>query len=370
MKIDSSQKSCARGVARGGFIRKYVGTGLKYIIPLAVSVALIYWLFKKVNFHEVMETIHDGCDFFWIGVMMLITMGSHMIRGVRWGMQLRSVGVHRMPAVCEWCTIWGAYALNLLFPQLGEGWRCVYVSRREKAPLSTVIGTDVGDRGSDFVVIVILFAVALVVAHPQIMDFVTRYSFGRDIDKAAHSFWLWVTVGALLAVFWAVCHYLKYYRWVSRLDKNLDNVWQGIKVIFTMKQRFAYLVLTLCIWTCYFLETYCCFLAFPFTRRLMEEPGMAYGLLPGLVVFVFGSCSMAVPSNGGLGPWNIAVIFALSLFGISNTEGTAYSMVMWSMQSLTYIVLGIFSAIYFSVTSKKDAVNIRPTSGNATEDPR
>lgn len=76
---------------------------------------------------------------------------------------------------------------------------------------------------------------------------------------------------------------------------------------------------------------------------------------------------MAVPSNGGLGPWNIAVIFALSLFGISNTEGTAYSMVMWSMQSLTYIVLGIFSAIYFSITSKKDAVNIRPTSGNATE---
>lgn len=370
MKIDSSQKSCARGVARGGFIRKYVGTGLKYIIPLAVSVALIYWLFKKVNFHEVMQTIHDGCDFFWIGVMMLITMGSHMIRGVRWGMQLRSVGVHRMPAVCEWCTIWGAYALNLLFPQLGEGWRCVYVSRREKAPLSTVIGTDVGDRGSDFVVIVILFAVALVVAHPQIMDFVTRYSFGRDIDEAAHSFWLWVTVGALLAVFWAVCHYLKYYRWVSRLDKNLDNVWQGIKVIFTMKQRYAYLVLTLCIWTCYFLETYCCFLAFPFTRRLMEEPGMAYGLLPGLVVFVFGSCSMAVPSNGGLGPWNIAVIFALSLFSISNTEGTAYSMVMWSMQSLTYIVLGIFSAIYFSATSKKDAVNIRPTSGNATEDSR
>lgn len=335
------------------YLKKYVGTGIKYIIPLAVSVCLVVWLFKKVDFKDVMRTIHEGCDFFWIGVMMIITAGSHMIRGVRWGLQLRGAGVARMPVVCEWCTIWGAYALNLVFPQLGEGWRCVFVSRRQKAPLSTVIGTDVGDRGSDLVVILILFAVALVVSHPEIEDFITRYSFGRDIDDAAHSFWLWVGVGAVLAAFWAVCHYLKYYKWVSKLDNALGNVWKGFKVIFTMKGRWTYLILTLCIWICYFFETYCCFLAFPFTKHLMEEPGMAYGFLPGLVVFVFGSCSMAVPSNGGLGPWNVAVMFALSLFGITNTEGTAYSMVMWSMQSLTYIVLGIFSAVYISFYRRK-----------------
>lgn len=333
-------------------LKRYIGSGLKYIIPLAISVCLVVWLFSKVDFHEVMHTIRDGCDFFWIGVMMVITAGSHMIRGVRWGLQLRAAGVPRMPVVCEWCTIWGAYALNLVFPQLGEGWRCVYVSRREKAPLSTVIGTDVGDRGSDFVVIIVLFALALVVSHPEIEDFITRYSFGRDIDDLAHSFWLWVGAGTIIAALWAVCHYLKYYSWVMKLDNDLGNVWRGFKVIFTMKGRWTYLVLTLCIWTCYFFETYCCFLVFPFTRHLMGQPGMAYGFLPGLVVFVFGSCSMAVPSNGGLGPWNVAVMFALSLFGITNTEGTAYSMVMWSMQSATYIVLGIFSACYIAAGNR------------------
>lgn len=136
----------------------------------------------------------------------------------------------------------------------------------------------------------------------------------------------------------------------------MKNVWNGFKVLFTMKGIGTYVVLTLGIWTCYFLETYVCFYAFPFTRALIDDPGTAYGLIPGLVVFVFGSFSMAVPSNGGLGPWNIAVMFALSIYGIGNTEGAAFSMVMWSFQAAMLVMLGIFSAVYISVTKRKNAV--------------
>lgn len=333
-------------------IKKYVGTGLRYLIPLCISVGLIVWLFKKVDFHEVMRTIKEGCDFFWIGVMMIITMVSHMIRGVRWGMQLRAAGVRRMPVVCEWVTIWGAYALNLLFPQLGEAWRCVFVSKREKAPLSTVIGTDVGDRGSDLVVVVLLMLLALIVAHPELEAFLTKYAFGEKVDHISKSPWLWIGLGSVIGGLWITGHYFKEYKWVQKMDKNLQNIWDGFKVIFTMKKWWLYIILTIGIWTCYFLETYVCFYAFPFTRHLIEQPGMVLGLLPGLVVFVFGSCSMAIPSNGGLGPWNLAVMFALSLFGITNTEGTAFSMVMWSFQAMMLIALGLFSAGYVTVTGR------------------
>jgi hypothetical protein len=351
--------------ATGEEIKKYIGTGLRYVVPIGISVGLIIWLFKKVNFNDVMTTIHEGVDFFWIAVMMLITMVSHMIRGVRWGLQLRAAGVRRMPVVCEWVTIWGAYALNLVFPQLGEAWRCVFVSRREKAKLSTVIGTDVGDRGSDLVVVIILLVVALIVAHPEIEAFITKYSFGRDVDEAVRSAWLWICLGVGIGGLWFVCHYLKEYKWVRALDQNLQNMWSGFKVIFTMKKWWLYLILTAAIWTCYFFETYVCFQAFPFTRRLIEDPGMALGFRPGLVVFVFGSCSMAIPSNGGLGPWNLAVMFALTLFGCTNTEGTAYSLVVWSFQSMMLIALGLFSAGYISVTGRKHPV---PSGSSITTD--
>lgn len=340
-------------------LKKYIGGGLRYLLPVGVSVGLIIWLFQKVNFHEVVKTIHEGCDFFWIAVMMVITALSHMIRGVRWGMQLRAAGVKRMTVVCEWVTIWGAYALNLVFPRLGEAWRCLFVSRREKAPLSTVIGTDIGDRGSDMVVVIILIVVAFIVAHPELTAFMTKYRFGEDIDGLVKNPWLWIGITVGISAFWALCHYFKEYKWVMSLDANMHRIWAGFKVIFYLKKWWLYIILTLGIWTCYFMETYVCFLAFPFTRDAFMNSHMAWGFLPGIVTFVFGSCSMAIPSNGGLGPWNLAVMFALTLFGLTATEGTAFSLVMWSCQAAMLVALGLFSAAYVAVTDKQAAKQVK-----------
>lgn len=325
-----------------------------YGIPFAISITLIVWLFHKVNFHEVMHVVNTECDFFWIGLMMAITTLSHIIRGIRWGIQLRGTGLARMPVVVESISIFGAYALNLVFPRLGEAWRCVYMSKREKAPLSTVIGTDVGDRSSDAVVIVFLTALAFLTAHPYMEKFLTHYSLGEHVLHYVKDPLLWVIVFATISSIWVICHFLHNYAIVKKVDGELKNIWTGFADLFRMKRgKWHYVFLTLGIWTCYFLETYVCFYAFPFTRELISDPGSAWGLVPGLVVFVFGSFSMAVPSNGGLGPWNLAVMFALSLFGISDTQGTAFSLVMWSFQAIMLVALGIFSATYILIERKK-----------------
>ncbi len=326
---------------------------LKYLIPFAVSAGMIVWLFKKVNFHEVMATIHAGCDFRYIALMMFITMCSHIIRGIRWGIQLRSVGLPRVPVVVESISIFGAYALNLVFPWLGEGWRCVYMSRREKAPLSTVIGTDLGDRSSDALTIVALSLLTWAVASAPLDHFFSHYAVGRDVEHYVSSPWLWVTIFGVLALFDFLNRHFHNAAIVKSIDGTLDNMWNGFKVLFHLDRPWMYLILTFGIWGCYFLETYVCLYAFPFTRELITAPGTFYGLVPGLVIFMFGSYSMAVPSNGGLGPWNLSVMFALSLYGISNVDGAAFSIVMWSFQAMMLVALGIFSAIYISLHKGK-----------------
>ena len=319
---------------------------LDYLVPVGISALRVVWLFRKVDFGEVMALVRNGCDFRWVLAMMAITTLSHMVRGIRWGIQLRGAGVPRMTVTKESVSIFGAYALNLVFPRLGEVWRCVYISRSEKVPLSTVVGTDIGDRGSDAVVVACLTALCLIVAHPALMNFMNHYSVGRDVAHVLDDKLMWLGIAAATGLVWYVCHYCRRFAWVQKLDGGLDRIWGGFKVLFTMKGRGMYVVLTLGIWLCYFMETYVMFQAFPFTRALVAEPGSAYGLIPGLVVFVFGSFSMAIPSNGGLGPWNLAVMFALSLYGIGDTEGAAFSMVMWSCQAAWLVVLGLFSAGY------------------------
>ncbi len=333
---------------------KWVGLAVRYLIPLGVSVGLIAWLFHKVDIHEIIHIVRHGCDYRWIALMMLITTLSHMIRGLRWGIQLRGAGIPRLPVMVEYVSIFGAYALNLVFPRLGEVWRCIYISHRGHAPISTVVGTDIGDRASDAVVVMALFALSLVVARPAIDNFLQHYAVGKDVERLADNIWMWIAVVGGLTVLWAAGHFMKRYRYVRSVDAGLQRVWAGFKVLFTMRGIGMYLVLTVGIWTCYFLETYVCFFAFPFTRQMITEPGMAYGLIPGLVVFVFGSFSMAIPSNGGLGPWNLAVMFALSLYGISDAQGAAFSLVMWGSQAAMLVGLGLFSAGYIMLSRSKD----------------
>ena len=46
-------------------------------------------------------------------------------------------------------------------------------------------------------------------------------------------------------------------------------------------------------------------------------------------------------------------MFALTLFGLSSVEGTAYSVVVWSFQAMMIIANGLFAAAYVMITGKK-----------------
>lgn len=329
------------------------GATIKIAVPLAVSAALIVWMFHKVDYHKVAAIIRQGVDYRFIIAMMCVTVVSHIIRGIRWGIQLRAAGVARMPVIAESVSIFGAYALNLLFPFLGEAWRCVYVSRRQGCKLATVVGTDIGDRSADGIMIALISAAAMIVAHPAMERFLDHYRFGERLTHAFTDVTLPLWIAGICAAATAGWYALRHTRFMAGIGASCRRIWAGFAILFHLPSAWLYLLLTLGIWVCYFMETYLCFFAFPFTRELIAGPGNAWGLIPGLVVFVFGSWSMIVPSNGGLGPWNIAVMFALSLYGVTDTDGAAYSIICWSFQAFTLICLGVFSAFYIMLSRRK-----------------
>lgn len=323
-----------------------LGKTLKIVVPLSVSALLVVWMLHKIDFAHVVTIMRGGVDYRFILGMCVLEILSFIIRGIRWGLQLRAAGIPRMPWLAESVSIFGAYALNLLFPYLGEAWRCVYVSRRENCKLSTVVGTDIGDRISDAIVILFLILLTLWVADPAIHRFLSHYSVGEKFNRMFADGSLWITPVVIIAALVAACMVLRHKRFMQGVFASARRIWQGFAVLFHMQGIGFYIVLTFGIWICYFLETYMCFFAFGFTRQLISDPSTVHGLIPGLVVFVFGSISIAVPSNGGLGAWNIAVMFALMLYGVSSDQAAAYSIVCWSFLAITEIAAGIFSMFY------------------------
>ncbi|MDE6396990.1 MAG: flippase-like domain-containing protein, partial [Muribaculaceae bacterium] len=69
--------------ASGG-LKRWIGYGLKYLVPLLVTVLLCKLLFDGVDFSEMMSIIRDQCDFRWIGLALVISIFSHVFRAMRW----------------------------------------------------------------------------------------------------------------------------------------------------------------------------------------------------------------------------------------------------------------------------------------------
>ena len=169
--------------------------------------------------------------------------------------------------------------------------------------------------------------------------------------------WFWLACIALVLIIWLCFRGFRNTKFVQKIVSLLSELWAGFVVVTKMKGRGLFLFYTLCIWGCYFSQLYVAFYAFSYTAELCFAEGNALGLIPCLVAFVFSSIGMAVPSNGGLGPWNIAVMFGLAIYGISDAEGTAFSMLVWSAQTVMLIILGIYTMIYISVGKKRVASN-------------
>ena len=323
---------------------------LQYIVPVLLSVVLIWYLFRKVDFRQTMDIISHGVDYWWILAAMGISVFSHISRAIRWKLQLDALKVNTtlMELICS---IFGCYALNLLVPRLGELWRCTFVAGRSKAQFTTVMGSMVADRLSDTVMVLALTLLTFIAAAPALAAFMAKYPVGEEILNILYSPTIWIAAVGAIGIIWWLLYVFRTSAFVGKLRKWTGEIWQGFAVIATMPGKWKFLLLSFAIWGCYFVQLYVAFYAFDFTRALCHEQGLAFGLVPCLVAFVLSSIGMAVPSNGGLGPWNIAVMFGLAVYGIPEVEGAAFSILQWSGQTVMLIILGIFTAIWIGANS-------------------
>lgn len=342
----------------GNNFRKILTAGIRWLLPLALTCLLLWVLFRKVDFVEMARIIADGCDYWWILAAMILSVFSHIIRAARWRIQLNSLGIYP-PFMALCCSIFGCYALNLVFPRLGEVWRVTYISRREKARFSTIFGSLVADRLFDTLAVGCLTLLTFAVANSAINSFLTKYPIGRDAVALLSSGLFWIGGIASLTLIFILFRLFRKTPFVGKLLEWGRQLWQGFAVIASMPGRARFLLLTVALWGCYFIQLYVAFFAFPFTRALCENPHLAYGLTPCLLAFVLSSIGMAVPSNGGLGPWNIAIMFGLAVYGISDTQGTTFSILQWSGQTIMLIILGIYTMAYIATSRNKNKNDIQ-----------
>lgn len=354
-QTDDKEKASASRTRRG-WGKKL----LSYGVPLVISIGLCWLLFAKQDFGSMVDTVRERCRWTPIWVVLVLSVLSHVIRAMRWRIQLQGIGI-RIGLYPVVLSIFGTYAVNLVFPRLGELWRTGYISQRQHAPFDKVFGSMVADRVADTVTVALLALTTFMIAGRQLTEYLSR---SRETFEALQALltspWTWaaVTFGVLLV--WALFTRCRNNRFVKAVIDFGRGLWRGFSVIGTMPGRGLWLVLTVALWSCYYLQLLIAFYAFPETTEFVE----IHGPLAVLVCFVFSSLSMGVPSNGGIGPWQWAVIFGISLYssdvpGLTTEVATTFANLVMGMQTLLLIVLGLFTFISIAIGRRRQLQNVK-----------
>lgn len=322
---------------------------LKFGLPLVISVGLCYLLFTGIDFKEMLEIVRRDCDYRYIALAMGLSIFSHVFRALRWRIQLRALGI-QPPLFYLVLSIFGTYAVNLIFPRLGEVWRSGYIAQRQKAPFTAVFGSMVAERLADTVTVALITMLAFMLSSRAIITYLSDNAGSyRFIVDLLSSPWPWIVLAACVAFVWWFLKRRSANPAVVRIQKIISELWQGFAVIFKMPGKGMWLVWTGCLWGCFFTQTCITFFAFPATAAVISN----YGIAAVLVTFALSSISMGVPSNGGIGPWQWAVIFALGIYGVDATTAGAFANVVLGSQTLLLIALGIFTFICIAADRRR-----------------
>ena len=159
-----------------------------------------------------------------------------------------------------------------------------------------------------------------------------------------NSIWIYVAGVIFIAGIWFIFTYMSNFTLVKKAKSMLQNIWDGMKSIWLMKRKGLFVIQTLLIWTGYFLYFYITFYAFDFTRDL--------GVTVGLIAFTMSSIAVAVPVQGGIGPWQLMVIATLMCFGVKETDAAAFALVVHTVHTAWLGITGLFGVVALPFVNK------------------
>ena len=317
---------------------------LQVIFPLLLGIFILVWVYRDFNFQRVGEVMLHGMDYGWIALSLLFGVFANLFRGWRWKLALEPLGEYPKTANCVYA-IFISYASNLVIPRVGEVTRCGVLSKYDGISFPKSLGTVVSERMIDTLCVGLITGVVLLLQMPVFATFFaeTGTNVGRyaEVLTSGHFYLIILCVLAILVLAFFLIRNIALF---AKLKGILQNVWQGIIALKDIRQIPLYMVYTIGIWVCYFLEFYLAFFAFDFSAGL--------GISAGLVMFVVGTLAVIVPTPNGAGPWHFAVMTMMMLYGVGKEDAGIFALLVHGIQTFLLILLGIYGLLALPFTNK------------------
>ena len=302
-------------------------------MPIVLGALILCMVYDDFDFSLLWSELM-GMNLWWFAVTVVFGIMSHVVRGWRWRLTLAPLGYNPSAATCV-DSVYVAYAANLVLPRVGEVSRCVILERHERVPFAHALGTLVMERMIDTLMVVLITLVAVALQWQVFVEFISEAGFrlpGGAILSTPHG--LVISLLSMVAIVVLLFFFLRKLSIWQKIRSFAARFMEGLLSLKKMKNGWLFVVETVGIWFCYFMQFYLCFFCFGFSSGL--------SVAAGLLLFVGGSIAVVVPTPNGAGPWHFAIISIMVLYGVSTTDAQVFALIVHSTQTLLVAILGLY----------------------------
>jgi uncharacterized protein (TIRG00374 family) len=319
-----------------------------FVIFALLGILALWYCFQNINFNEFVKQLKN-VNYFYIGLSLAFGFIAFIIRAMRWNILINTLG-HNPTLYNTYNAVVIGYIANLAIPRIGEITRCATLYKTNKIPVNSLFGTVVTERIIDMLSLLIITILVFFVRMDLFSDFVSERivpSWQPIYEKLSTSL---ILLMILAAIVFAGASYIILKRllrlpFMHKFKILLSGLSDGLKSVFKIEKTFYFIVYTIAIWTCYWLNSYLVMIALPSTSSLTPADG--------LLLMVSGSLGWIVPVPGGFGTFHTLVAWGLMMYGISFEEGVIFATLSHETQLLVMVVFGLISLISVSLTKNK-----------------
>lgn len=321
-------------------MKRSVSVSLKIALPLLISAIVLYFTYRDYDF-AMFRTDMKRINWLWLAAALSFSALGPLFRGLRWNLLLEPIG-YDVPKKDTILTVFTGYAANIIVPRVGEICRCGMLEQNAKVPFSKGLGTLVAERVVDAVLLGLIVLGSILAQLGQFRLLLTPDAETAVTDTAATAaappyetatFWYW-TAGIIALI--AICRILsvRLHVW-DKLKGFVLGFWEGFLSLKQIRRLPLFLIYSFGIWICYYLELYLAFYCLPTTA--------AVGPVAGLACFAASSIAVLVPTPNGAGPWNLAIVKMLGIYGVPESDAQPMSFVLHFCQTMIYLLCGFIA---------------------------
>jgi len=338
-------------------MKKRIFDILKFAVFLSIGLGLVVLSVKDLTANERSEILVSfrNANYFWIILVILLGILSHISRSIRWVMLIETMG-YKPSVKNTFYAVMVGYLANMAFPRIGEVTRCGILDRYEKIPFNKSLGTVITERAFDMIIFILIFIVTFFIEFNHVNNYLQEFIFPKLGLKFLSLGKLLMYASCLFLIFIGVVVFIfkryKENKNIQKINHLIYGFWHGLRSITLVKHPFLFIFHTIFIWSMYYLMLYLCFFCFPETSSISMGAGLS--------CLAIGSIAIMV-TPGGIGLYPFTFRGVLGLYAVSPTMGFALGWIAWTSQTIMITSLGVLSLILLHYTKKNPSINDTPS---------